>query len=332
MSAPNEFRFKNIHPRLFIGTASDRYAGWVGQIYSGHRYRGRIISRPKQVGGRSYVEEVLPVDSVREYFDHFPVLEIDFTFYGTLLDVRESPTSNFRVLTAYRKYLEKGDRVVLKVPQTVFAPKVRRGSEYVDNDDYLDADIFMGRFLDPAVRILGSNLSGLVFEQEYQRREERPDPEDFAADLDVFFGSIPSDGRYHVEIRTGDLLQPPLMEVLGRHGVGLVLSHWTWLPPLRAQHGLIRSLRLNRERVQVIRLVTPRGMTYAQTYKAAHPFSDLVEGMMSGDMIEDTVEVIKGEVSRGTRVFLLINNRAGGNAPLIARLVSERFLSPGDEA
>jgi hypothetical protein len=32
------FYFRNIHPLIAIGTASDRYAGWLGQIYSPDRY------------------------------------------------------------------------------------------------------------------------------------------------------------------------------------------------------------------------------------------------------------------------------------------------------
>jgi len=28
------FIFRNLHDNLFTGTASDRYAGWLGQIYS----------------------------------------------------------------------------------------------------------------------------------------------------------------------------------------------------------------------------------------------------------------------------------------------------------
>ena len=39
------FLFKNIHPHLFIGTTSDRYAGWLGQIYSEEKYSGRITRR-----------------------------------------------------------------------------------------------------------------------------------------------------------------------------------------------------------------------------------------------------------------------------------------------
>jgi hypothetical protein len=33
-SKPNPFFFRRIHPHILIGTASDRYAGWIGQVYS----------------------------------------------------------------------------------------------------------------------------------------------------------------------------------------------------------------------------------------------------------------------------------------------------------
>ncbi|MBW1931383.1 MAG: hypothetical protein JRJ13_19920 [Deltaproteobacteria bacterium] len=39
------FRFRSIHPKLLMGTGSDRYAGWLGQIYSPQKYIGRIKRR-----------------------------------------------------------------------------------------------------------------------------------------------------------------------------------------------------------------------------------------------------------------------------------------------
>lgn len=45
------FFFKDIHPNLFIGTTSDRYAGWLGQIYTEDKYIGRITRRTTTVGG-----------------------------------------------------------------------------------------------------------------------------------------------------------------------------------------------------------------------------------------------------------------------------------------
>lgn len=122
-----KFRFRGLHPRVFIGTTTDRYAGWIGQIYSKERYQARISRRTHTVGGKSFVEEVLPIDSVGEYFEHFPVLEIDFTFYRPLLEKDGRPTQNYHVLREYRKYLGEEDQLVLKVPQLIFAQKLRRG-------------------------------------------------------------------------------------------------------------------------------------------------------------------------------------------------------------
>ncbi len=84
-----------------MGTASDRYAGWLGQIYTEERYQGRIGQRTKLVGEHTFTEEVLPVDSVAEYFEHFSVLEIDFTFYRPLKDQNGKPTQALQVLRAY---------------------------------------------------------------------------------------------------------------------------------------------------------------------------------------------------------------------------------------
>ena len=81
-----KFQFRLLHPQVKIGTASDRYAGWMGQIYSAESYHGRISQRTKVVGEKTFTEQVLPVESVAEYFEHFAVLEIDFTFYRPLID------------------------------------------------------------------------------------------------------------------------------------------------------------------------------------------------------------------------------------------------------
>ena len=95
------FQFRDLHPKILLGTASDRYAGWIGQIYTKERYEGRISRRTNTVGGKSFVEEVLPVESVEEYFEHFRVLEIDYTFYSLLMDEDGKPTQNYHVLKRY---------------------------------------------------------------------------------------------------------------------------------------------------------------------------------------------------------------------------------------
>jgi uncharacterized protein YecE (DUF72 family) len=320
------FEFRHLHPRVAVGTASDRYAGWIGQIYSRQRYAGQITRRTKRVGGRSFVEEVLPVRSVEEFFLHFDVLEVDFTFYRSLLDKAGKPTQNYHVLRTYSEHLNKEDRLILKVPQVVFAKKIRRGGGFVDNEGYLDPGIFIRRFYDPAIGLMAPWITGFVFEQEYQRKKERSSPKAFAQELDRFFAGIPKDPRYHVEIRTDGLLAPPVFETLERHGVGLVLSHWTWLPPLSRQFDLSGRKFLNSARQCIVRLMTPRGLRYEEAYGRAHPFNALVDGMMDPRMVDETVNLMNETVKQLANIHVIINNRAGGNAPQIAQQIMRQFL------
>ena len=117
-----------------------------------------------------------------------------------------------------------------------FLPKKSgKGDKYVANEEFLNPDIFINQFYKPANDLLGSSLTGFIFEQEYQRKDERLPVVKIASALDTFFKAIPPDTRYHIELRTETYLTNPVFEVLEKHGVGQVLSHWTWLPTLKNQ-------------------------------------------------------------------------------------------------
>ena len=101
-TSSKNFLFRKLPQNILIGTASDRYAGWIGQIYSAGRYEKGITQRSHKVGDKTFNEETLPVENVAEYFEHFPLLEIDYTFYCPLLKSGGNPTQNFHVLKKYR--------------------------------------------------------------------------------------------------------------------------------------------------------------------------------------------------------------------------------------
>jgi uncharacterized protein YecE (DUF72 family) len=321
------FQFRNLHPNVFMGTASDRYAGWIGQIYSGQSYAGRINRRQKRVGGKNFTEELLPVESVEEYFRHFRVLELDFTFYQSLLDEDGTPTRNLHALRAYSQYLNTEDRLILKVPRTVFAKKLRRGGEYIGNDQYLNPEIFTSRFYEPAIGLLAPWIAGFIFEQEYQRKQDRSSPKAMAGELDDFFSALPEDSRYHVEIRTDALFTGPVFNVLEKHGVGQVLSHWTWLPRLSSQFASSGKRFVNKGENCIVRLMTPRGMRYEDAYARTYPFNGMVDGMMNPEMVDETVDIMRAAIENGVQINVIVNNRAGGNAPLIAQKIAEQFLA-----
>ena len=200
------------------------------------------------------------------------------------------------------------------------------GSRPIENPAYLNPIIFTKQFYEPAQNLLGANLTGFIFEQEYQRKEDRAPVIEMAKDLDKFFNQIPKDSRYHLELRTDLYLRDQIFEILTKHGVGQILSHWTWLPPLRKQLTKANGKFFNAGNECVIRLMTPLGMRYETAYAKAYPFDKIVEGMLQPEMILETVEIVKGAVEKGVLVNLIVNNRAGGNAPLIAREIAERLI------
>lgn len=328
---PDRFMFRGLHDRIKIGTASDRYSGWLGQIYAPDKYAGRITKRTNHVGGKSYAEEVLPVDSLTEYFQHFDILEVDFTYYSLLLTQdKESvqkykPTPNCHVLSKYREYLNAQDGVILKVPQVLCARRLYRSGQYTDNELYLNPEVFTRQFYEPAVSILGSNLTGFIFEQEYHRKQDRIKVENLAAELDTFFTAIPKDNRYHLELRTDAYLKDPVFEVMKKHNVGQVLSHWTWLPHLLKQFSHAGNTFTNSNSC-IIRLITPGGMRYEEAYAKAYPFDKMVDGMLQPEMVAEATAMIKTAVEKAVNINIIINNRSGGNAPLIAKEVVTNYL------
>jgi len=48
--------------------------------------------------------------------------------------------------------------------------------------------------------------------------------------------------------------------------------------------------------------------------------------MLRHEMVEETASLMKTGIEDGVQMNIIINNRAGGNAPLIARHVAERFI------
>ena len=71
--------------------------------------------------------------------------------------------------------------------------------------------------------------------------------------------------------------------------------------------------------------MTPLDMGYNESYFKAFPFDKMIPGMLDPEMIEDTAKIINEAEKDKVRVNLIINNRAGGNAPLIAEKIADRL-------
>jgi uncharacterized protein YecE (DUF72 family) len=327
------FDFRAVHPALRFGTASDRYAGWIGQVYPA-RYEADVTSRTRKLGGQTFEERTLPIASVEDYFQHFGVLELDFTFYRPLLDPDGKPSPNYFLLQQYATHAPDEARFLLKVPHTFFARKLRRGAggqvRYDDNPDFLDADACARLFLEPAQALLADRLTGLVFEQEYQRVSESPDPMENIAELDAFFARLPQGAQAHLELRSPHLLIPPYFDWLESRGLGFVFSHWTWLPPLRNQWKLCGGRFPAANRQAVVRLLTPANMPYEKAYALAWPFDrplpEIAQTPQARDMVLDVAALVFQAAEQQVYLSVIANNRAWGNAPSLAQAIAARVL------
>ena len=317
----NRYQFRDVAEGVHFATASDRYAGWLGQIYS--EDKGYKITRTqKTIKGSSIPEEKLPVRSVVEYFEHYSAIELDFTFYAFLLDGDTKPTRNHAPLVEYARWLPSDAKVILKVPEAITATRRwtidGKKRTLAANTDYLDPDRFTKRFYQPAIEILGDRIVAFVFEKGYQRKDSCPLPEENIKQLRAFFEKIPRDFRYHIEERTDRLKTPDYFAFLHEWSIGNVFSHWTWLPDLRAQWDQAGGFT---GAWSVTRLLTPLRVGYEDTYLNYHPFAELKDEFPQ--MYRDAAFIIEQGRKAGLPTVTVANNRAGGNA----NAINERVLA-----
>jgi hypothetical protein len=68
-------------------------------------------------------------------------------------------------------------------------------------------------------------------------------------------------------------------------------------------------------------------MSYEESYAKAFPFGKRVSSMLDSEMIEDMAKIVNEATNDRFQVNLIINNRAGGDAPLIAQKIADRLHS-----
>lgn len=329
-TAVDEYNFRDLHRNVRFGTASDRYGGWIGQIYPAEKYSSRISTRSRTLGGETFTERRVPIESVRHYFEHFDVLEIDFTFYRPLLEDDGERSSNYFVLSKYADHAPSDAAFLLKAPQKFFARSIRRNGDFVDNPGFLDAPTYVETFHEPALEILGERLDGVIFQQEYQPVGDSPSPDANVDQLDDFFADLPPNVQSHVELRSEHLLSDTYFDWLATRQLGYVFSHWTWLPPIREQWSMTGEQFTAADGQAVTRLLTPRNMKYAEAYAKAHPFDEptpeLSDSEQAHDMVLDATALTFRADSQNTVLNVIANNRAWGNAPDLNRTIAHRIL------
>ena len=274
-----------------FGASSWHYPGWRGLVY--HReYEGRGA----------------PARMLEEYaaFPLFRTVGIDSSFYAPPTDA---------VLGSYAENLPAGFPCVSKVwnQLTVHTfskaqDKARAGKV---NPDFLSPELFLEAVYEPYQRHFAGHAGPFVFEFQTIGRGSGMTAERFAEMLDQFFGVLPREGMYAVEIRNEEFLTPMYFAVLREHGVAHVFNSWTRMPPIGDQLDLPGAVS---GPFIVARALLQPGRTYDEAVDAFAPYDRIQDP--SPPLRHDLLRLIETAVRTRIPAYLLVNNRAEGSAPL----------------
>lgn len=298
--------------QLHLGTSTWTYPGWAGLVWD-----------------KSYSESLLSKQGLSAYSQH-PLLRsvcIDRSFY--------------RPLTAsqYEHYAAQvpGDfRFVVKAPALVSDALVRdeNGHGSRRNEAFLNPQLALQEFVQPALEGLGGKIGALVFQLsplppallgEMPRQIEA---------LQQMLAALPAlsehaaDGVVAVEVRDAAWLSEDLVAVLKEYGATYCLGLHPKLPPPQEQLWLLRRLWPGPFvcRWNLNRLHGPYG------YEAATRRYGAYDQMLDPDPdTRSLIARVAGATARaGHKAYVTVNNKAEGCAPMSVEALARAVLATGD--
>jgi uncharacterized protein YecE (DUF72 family) len=281
---------------VLIGGSSWKYEGWLGQIYSRERYlsRGRFSAR------------LFQSECLREYAETFPTVCGDFTFY-------QFPTTEFwqKLFRPTPSHFHFAFKVPEQITCKVFPSHPRYGSQAgSENPAFLDAGALQETFLRPLLPYR-SQTAVLIFEFGAFGPRSFAAADDFLARLDPFLAALPQDFRYAVEIRNPDFLTAGYFSCLRSHGVAHVYNAWSRMPELRHQMAIPNSITAD---FIVCRALLRRGRMYEDAVASFSPYTEVQD---PNPEARQSMRVLIGRAREEKKfLFLFVNNRLEGNAPL----------------
>jgi uncharacterized protein YecE (DUF72 family) len=281
---------------IYIGGSSWKYEGWVGQIYS----RSRYVSR-----GR-FSQKIFEAECLREYAETFPTVCGDFAFY-------QFPSGQFWAKLFHN--VPEGFRFAFKVPEQItckmFPAHPRYGAQAgKPNEMFLDAAAFQEMFLRPLLPYQNKTAL-LIFEFGAFGRSSFAGLPDFLDRLDPFLAQLPPEFRYALEIRNPEFLDKDYFSCLRTHKVAHVYNAWSRMPELRHQMAIPDSITAD---FLVSRALLRRGRSYEDAVATFSPYREIQD---PNPEARESMRVLIGRAREDKRMlFLFVNNRLEGNAPL----------------
>ena len=246
-----------------IGTCGWSYQDWSGVFYPNVAATGDYFSY---------------------YAEHYPVVEVDSTFYRT---------PSRKMVEGWRDKTPDGFGFSLKVPQVITHEKL-----LLDCQAELDAYI-------AAVRLLGNKLLCCCLQFGYFNKKAFASLDGFLERLDPFLAAWPKDVPVAVEVRNKTWMTEQLAKCLRSHRAVWVLPDQAWMPsPL----SVVKKLDAVTGPFAYVRLLGDRAEVEALTKTLDHIVID------RQDNIHFDAQAIR-LLSKRVPVLAFVNNHFAGYAP-----------------
>ena len=281
---------------IYIGGSSWKYEGWLGQIYS----RDLYLTRGK------FSQKLFEQECLREYAETFPTVCGDFAFY-------QFPSDEFwkRLFTRVPEHF----RFAFKVPEQITCKLFPRHARYGvlagrDNEGFLDNRMLQEMFLRPLLPYR-EKTALLIFEFGAFGQRSFEDVGQFLDRLDPFLAALPPEFRYAVEIRNPEFLEKDYFACLRARRVAHVYNAWSKMPELRSQMAIPESATTD---FLVSRALLRRGRVYEDAVGLFQPYREIQD---ENPEARESMRVLIGRARENKQfLFLFVNNRLEGNAPL----------------
>lgn len=292
---------------LRFGTSSWSFPGWAGLVYAGKPTTEQLAAR----GLEAYAAHPLFRTVSLDRATYAPVPPDDLASYGEQLR-HAAPRVDappFRMLS----------KVWDELTTFVYPAHPRYGARArTTNPFFLDAGRFVEHVLAPSEAHLGEHLGPYVVELTPMPPNALSTHE-LCARVERFALEVGPRARLAFELRNQEHLGPRWFETLAAVGAAPVFTYWTAMPSLRTQ--LAAATRALGASV-VVRLMLPPFTRYEDKQAAYAPFDKIA--IAQPEMRDDTVRLVLEALDRGAEdVYVLVNNKAEGSAPLTVRALCE---------
>ena len=284
--------------RVYLGTSSWKYPGWLDQVYTPKRYQAR---------GR-FAQRRFERDCLGEYATVFPTVCGDFVFY-------QFPTAATWEHTFSR--LPEGFRFAMKIPEEITAERFANRPRYgrragTSNAEFMNAGLLCDKLL-AKLEPYRDRLGPLIFQFGTIHTGSLSDPDRFAERLDDMLAALPTERyRFAAEVRNPSFVaaNSPYFACLRRNNVAHCLSSWTRMPSIREQTRTAGALTSN---TVTARFLLRPGNDYKDAVRDFAPYERVQSPYPDGRYA--LRELIERCLSEQRTLFAYVNNRLEGNAP-----------------